>query len=285
MELFIKFVTDNSDKIWTLISVSIGGLVTYFTTSAAEIHKSKIQSQKDNLDHILIPYCTCLEKTIFQIKQIYQENVQSFTINSFDTQINILYDPLIYLEAAKRVYLPQSIRCMLENLKTDVDSFLFNIELDCNNIIKEHNAFFSALIRKYLGLPLSNTVYLVYNENTNSKIKPAIINKFNISLLSNITKVNFFENNSDMKFRSIDLSDDVRNEWYILNCKVSPCTSSNRDLSFRLLDFLEKYKEKESSIINPIIDNSFSGLMLSNIIDELDNMQKKLIKTIDKIAK
>ena len=78
MEELKKFIIDNSAQIWTLISVVVGGIVTYISTSASEHRKNKRQAQKENLEQVLIPYCTCLEQTIARINQIYQEPAELF---------------------------------------------------------------------------------------------------------------------------------------------------------------------------------------------------------------
>lgn len=45
-----NFFINSSSQIWTLISVIIGGLVTYLATSAAEKRKYKRQVQKETME-------------------------------------------------------------------------------------------------------------------------------------------------------------------------------------------------------------------------------------------
>ena len=77
MEELKEFIIDTSTQIWTLVSVVVGGIVTYISTSASEHRKSKKQAQKENLEQVLIPYCTCLEQTIARINQILFPSFQS----------------------------------------------------------------------------------------------------------------------------------------------------------------------------------------------------------------
>lgn len=133
MEEFRKYIIDNSAQIWTLVSVIVGGIVTYFSTSASEKRKNKRQAQKENLEQVLIPYCTCLEQTIAQINKIYQEPTELYAEQSFEKWINTLNEPLMYLEAAKRVFLSQPMRQKLKNYKTTIDTFSTTIEQECMN--------------------------------------------------------------------------------------------------------------------------------------------------------
>lgn len=73
MEVFKKLIIENLSQVWTLISVIIGGAVTYITTSALESKKIKQQLQKENLENVLIPYCTCLENTIEILNIVYKK--------------------------------------------------------------------------------------------------------------------------------------------------------------------------------------------------------------------
>lgn len=45
---FKKFIIDNSAQIWTLVSVAVGGIVTYISTSASEHRKTKDKHKEKN---------------------------------------------------------------------------------------------------------------------------------------------------------------------------------------------------------------------------------------------
>lgn len=71
MDKLIEFLSKNSKEILTLVSVLLGGIITYISTSSVEKRKNKIQAQKEKLEQILIPYCTGLESTIKEINKVY----------------------------------------------------------------------------------------------------------------------------------------------------------------------------------------------------------------------
>ena len=105
MDAFKTFFIDNSAQIWTLISVALGGLVTYIATSAAENRKNKHMAQSEKMTRILIPYCTCLEDTIGTAKEIYGLDDFNKDANFFDKWMHEIKKPLEYLDAGKRVFL------------------------------------------------------------------------------------------------------------------------------------------------------------------------------------
>ena len=111
--MLMDFLTDNSDKIWTLFSVIIGGTVTYISTSSAEKKKNKRQAQKEKLEQVLLPYCTCLELTIHEIDKVYGGNKYLYSGKVLEQWLSNLKKPLEYLAAYKRVYLSKSSREIL----------------------------------------------------------------------------------------------------------------------------------------------------------------------------
>ena len=70
MDKFFELLSDNSSPIWTLLSVIVGGIVTYISTTISETRKNKRQEQKEKVEEVLIPYCTSLEETVAKANNI-----------------------------------------------------------------------------------------------------------------------------------------------------------------------------------------------------------------------
>lgn len=66
MEELKKFIIDNSAQIWTLVSVVVGGIVTYISTSASEHRKNKRQAQKENLEQVLFHIALVLNRLLLE---------------------------------------------------------------------------------------------------------------------------------------------------------------------------------------------------------------------------
>ena len=287
MKQFINFFTENSEQIWTLISVIIGGLVTYISTSAAEARNSKIQSKKDNLDHVLIPYCTCLEETISYINS--SKNFVSS--DSFDKWINILYNPIKYLDAGKRVFLSQSMRKKLENYKSDIENFIITLDREVSTCFSEYKNYIISILEQYKNVPNFDSVTLSFNitnEDIYAKIKSAIINKGLFFLLDNIDTVYFLNSdNPDTSQYSIHISTEIRDQWDSFKCLGQvPSNDDPEDaITFDLLNYLDSFLSNYPSTMHPVIDKTVSSSILTNITNELNCMHKELVKTIDKITK
>lgn len=289
MEELKKFIIDNSAQIWTLVSVVVGGIVTYVSTSASEHHKNKRQAQKENLEQVLIPYCTCLEQTIARINQIYQEPAELFTEHNFEKWISLLGEPLVYLEAAKRVFLTQSMREKLKNYKLTIDTFSTAIEQECTNCLIKYKGYISSKLEQFPNVPTPMLITFSMDKSTNTKVKIAIINKSNLSLINNFSGVDFVKNDDPENYRhtSVTLNEEIRNTWGAINygvMDISDIEDPEVKLACILLDYIEKNISDEREVLSRIIDETQGADMLRGIIDELNEMLNELVKTIDKIT-
>ena len=288
MEELKKFIIDNSTQIWTLISVVVGGVVTYISTSAQEYRKNKRQYQIKNLEQVLIPYCTCLEQTIDCINQIFQESAELFTNQKFEKCINSLSDPLVYLEAAKRVFLPQSMRKKLENYKLSVDTFSTAIEKEYTDCIQKYKNYISSKLENFT----TNYIEIMpdIDKNVNVKVKTAIIKKSNLSLINHLSKIYFITSygSENDQYMDIPLNKDIRDKRDLIRygyIDISDIEDSNIELACSLLDYIEKNITDEREVLNQIIDETQSSNLLRFIIEELNGMIDELLKTIDNITK
>lgn len=286
---FKKFIIDNSAQIWTLVSVVVGGIVTYISTSASEHRKNKRQAQRENLEQILIPYCTCLEQTMARIDEIYQKPYELFAEHNFKKWINSLHEPLIYLDAAKRVFLSQSMREKLKNYKVSVDIFSAVLEQECDNCLSEYKKNISFDLERFPNVPTPMLVMPFMDEATNTKVKIAIINKDDLSLINNIADVHFVTNDDPENFQytSVALNEEIRNTWTKIYCGVmnfSDIKEPDVELACILLDYIEENISYDQELLSSIISETQSANILSGIIDKLSKMQNELVKAIDKIT-
>jgi len=289
----IDFFTKNSTQIWTLLSVVVGGFVSYISTSASEKRKSKRQSQKEKLDLVLIPYCTCLEQTITQIKQIYQQPNKPnklFAELDFEKWENSFKKPLEYLEAAKRVFLSQSMREKLKKYSMKTNAFLTALEQECTDCQITYKNYLSSKLQNFPNVPKSMFISISMDSCTDTIVKTAIINKSNLSLLDNITGIRFVKNDDpeNYRFTYVTLNDDIRETWGAINygvIDISDIEDSEVKLACILLDYIGEKMPDEQIVLSKIIDETQGANALMYIIDELNEMRNELIKTIDKITK
>lgn len=285
-----KFIIDNSTQIWTLVSVVVGGIVTYISTSASERRKNKRQAQKENLEQVLIPYCTCLEQTIAQINKIYQEPTALYAEQNFEEWINTLNEPLVYLEAAKRVFLSQAMRQKLQNYKTTIDTFLIAIEQESTNCLIKYKGYLSSKLQKFPNVPTPMLITFSMDKGTNTKVKIAIINKSNLSLINNFSAIDFVRNDDpeNYQYTSVRLNEEIRNTWGAISygiMDISDIDDPEVELACILLDYIEENISDEQEELNRIIDETQGADILRSIIDELNDMLNELVKSIDKITK
>lgn len=289
MEEIKKFIIDNSSQIWTLISVVIGGLVTYISTSATEKRKNKRQSQKENLEQVLIPYCTCLEETILELNEIYQYPKKISNQNDFESWMSDLNRPLEYLEAARRVYLSKSMRDKLQQYKNVITRFNETLSQECTNCLIKYRHYISKKLEPFPNLPRSMLILFSMDDVTEYKIKIAILTKQEISLLNNFTRIDFVENDDPDNYRctSILINDNIRNSWGAINygvMDISDIGDAEEELACILLDFIDENIKDEKATLNAIIDETSCAENLQTINSLLNEMIKEVIKRIDKIT-
>lgn len=289
MEEFKKFIIDNSAQIWTLVSVAVGGIVTYISTSASEHCQNKRQAQKENLEQILIPYCTCLEQTIARINEIYQKPDELSAEDNFEKWVSLLHEPFVYLEAAKRVFLSQSMREKLQNYKASVDTFSTAIEQECTNCLIKYREYLSSKLVHFPNVPMPMLIMFSMDKVTNTKVKIAIINKSNLSLIDNLADVDFVEDDDPENYQciSVTLNEEIRQTWSTINygaMSISDVEEPEVMLACILLDFIDENIFDEREVLGRIIDETKSASILRGVIDELNEMQNELVKIIDKIT-
>lgn len=135
-------------------------------------------------------------------------------------------------------------------------------------------------------------MYLTFsmNKGTEDEIKVAILNKKDLTLLDNLTTVDFIQNDDpdNYKCNSISLSQSNRETWSAIDygaIDISDVTDPEVELACILLDFIHENISDEKEQLRKIIDDTLSAENMRDIIDTLNEMVKEIIKTIDKVTK
>ncbi len=295
MEKFINFFKENSAQFWTLASVIVGGIITYISTAAAEHRKDKRQTQKDKLGQVLIPYCTCLEQTVAKANQMQQMGLypwdeKTITDQEFEEYLSALNTPSTYLEAAKRAFLSQAMRKKLESYQTAVRDFLITLKDECAKIRVEYENYVLSKLKQFPFASTSENISIIFEKDTDVKIKKAIIKKEGISLIDDFSSVVFLEKDAFERPYSldIDLDDEIKENWRKIDLKlmdISDIEDSDEMLAYNLLDYLYKNTSDEKEALSSIIGKTKSSDKFNGIIEKLNQMIKELNKEIDKITK
>lgn len=289
MESFICFVTENATQIWTLVSVILGGLVTYISTATVEKRQNKRQFQKDNLEQVLIPYCTCLEETISNIERVYVKSAELYTEQGFQKWIDNLKEPLLYLNAAKRVFLSQSMRGKLEDFKSKVKYF--------ETLIREEETICDMKYRKYVCDKLKDFSYVetfMYirvsmEDEISNKIKMGILTKIDLSLFALISYVEFVHKDDDDNYGAtlVCINKEIRDTLGLIEygaLDIDEVDNSEIKLSCNLLGFIHDNFADEGEILTNIIDSTQSAELMSELTDLVNDMKDGVLKIIDKIT-
>ena len=296
MNHFLQFLSQNSEKLWTLFSVIAGGAVTYFSNSASENRKVKKQSQKDNLENVLIPYCTCLEKTIVEIENIHLNEINKKKLlnllykDKFESLCSILEKPLNYLTISKICYLSKKSRNLLEKYEKMIISFKSKLEEEVNSCLKDYYKYLKSILIKFTNLPSSIDIDISTDEITKYKIKLFIIKPGNFSLLENITNIYFIHNDDkeSPEYTCIPFKTSYKNTWQSLNEKLinyDDIHDKDEMLACILMDFIYEHTKNEKDILSNILNNSSGEQLFAEICKMINKMKNTLIKEISTIVK
>lgn len=287
MDEFIKFITDNSEKIWTLISVAVGGIATYFATSGVEKRKESRKSKKEKLTQVLIPFCSCLEETKTDLEKINESTfLNNDLYNTWETNIK---KPLEYSCAKQRVFLSKKTRKYLQTYKDLLLNFQMTVEKESNAMEIKYKHYLVQILSDFTAIPHSFGIQFTMSDSTNLKIRYAITTQKSISLIRNIKSIQFVQNDDPENFKStvINLNEEVWSTWGAIDygaIDIDSIDDPNISLACVLLEFLNKYTQNESQVIVKFGEAKKSNNMLANCKMLIDIMIKRIIKEIDSIA-
>lgn len=285
MDKILTFISNNATQVWTLISVILGGMVTYVSTSMSEKRKNKNLMQREKMEQVLIPYCICIEQAIENIRNFYDEQ----SIAAYQQWINDSDKLIEYLSPSKRVFLSKTSRNLLQNYNNQVDIFKDTLENECKSCLWEYKDHITNILQDFSNIRSSIYIVLSMKDTSENKTKLAILTKKDISLIHDIIGVHFIHNDDEDNHQetTILLTDAYRETWGPINygfMSMDDITDPDEELACVLLEFIAENVSDEKRVLENIIDNTISAELFNELMDKLQEMQKTLIKEIDKIA-
>ncbi|KNZ41382.1 hypothetical protein [Acetobacterium bakii] len=292
----LQFFANSSSQILTLISVLVGGFMTYLSTSSIERYKVRKQDQKANLENILIPYCTRIEETIEIVEGLYQYEIYDLEKISLDVKLDMLNAPLVYLHATKRIYLSESSRKLLTHYKDLLSAFLSKLSEESELCLNKYKSSISAFFQEFdyndgscYDSSLPAIEISVHMKNSSSEmLKFAIIKRSEITLIDEINSVKFVFCDDPANYISkvYDLSEEVRNEYDAV-CREAKDFDQLELKDQEVCDLLKYIAENLSSdkeVLSEKIEKAQSSMLLNSVHKNLEVMKKELLKEIDKVT-
>ena len=193
------------------------------------------------------------------------------------------------MKAAKRVFLSSSMREKLKNYSVSVDTFLATIEQESTDSLIKYREYISSILKHFPNVPPAMLITLCMKEVATTKFKISIMNKSDLSLINNLTCVDFVWNDDPENYQctSITLNEEIRNIWSAINygvMEISDIEEPEVELACILLDYIAENIPDDREELRGIIDKTQGASMLRDIVDELNEMQNELVRTIDKIT-
>lgn len=290
MDNLLLFLAKYTDQLMTILSIVIGGIITYFSTSAAEKRKEKRQFRREKIEQVLIPYCTCIEQTIPEIKKIYDFPYSIINKELFDIWMAQTKTPLSYLNAEKRVYLSKRLRKDLEQYKLQVNLFYETLDNDYLRFRQGYYLCMKNIIMHFPDAPSAMDIHISFKDSAELKIKRAILSQDDISLKDEITEICYIINDDfdNTKHSIIYIKDEYRDTWGLIHYGFGDENDVTDPMEQRTIDFLDYISENidvEKKIIIKILAKMKSNTVLIELREHLDEMRKILINEFDSITK
>ena len=284
LEKIIEFISNNFTPICTLFATIVGGLISYISTSVAENRKNKYSIRREKLTEILVPYCTTIENTIEISKSIYYDDFD-MSINSFKEELE---KPIVYLKAEKRVYLSNKQICLLEQYQKILDDFFQMWEDDYKYISDEYVQCIKPTLLEFPYAPLNPySVEVSFNNQGERLLYLSLIRQIECILIDKIRGVDYILN-ADFD-NPVVVGVDIRDkdiEEYMLSQFNKVIYNTEGYSGIHPIDFLKYISNiTDKGIIIKYIEQTESAEMFLEVINKLKEVNKNVIKEIDRITK
>ncbi len=295
IESMKDYIVNNPSQVWTafftLLSVIVGGAVTYLSTSSAEKRKYRRESQKQKLEQIYIPFCSCVEQTIAKVNELYMSESEQLlcTPEHYESCIKTLKEPAVYLEAAKRAYLTESLRKRLDSYQREVTAFEEQIEQDVIKCKFQYHNYFLKQFNEFHEIDRPMDISIAFSKNTELRLKLAIINRSKISLLLYIQSIDFiiYDDPENYQHKLVLLNNEAREAQGSIKygyMSEDDYPEPEIKLACAVLDYIDDNFDTEIEELAKTIDKTQSADALRSIMDLLYSMKKDMIKMIDDVV-
>lgn len=273
----LKLLASVSPQLITLLSVIIGGLITFFSSFFLEKKRNKWQLKIRNLDIVLIPFCKSIEHILKDVESFQKGHLNHGTLlKSFSTLTD-------YLQVSNNIYLNRNVSIQLANYKDKL--------IQLSNTLESESSTYETSYAEYISKKLVNCTIFgnlevgdiepLFYTNSKEAIKKALLHGTFISLLSNISMIQFSDGNDDPSPLVIDIS---RNNQRIYD-DTSGCVDHDIEQATLLWDYLDAHTFDETETFSTIIEDTKSHLLLISLVEMLDEMHTEQMNEIKKITK
>lgn len=209
------FFSKNLTQIWTIISVIVGGLITYFSTLHIESKKMKMNKRSESATNVVIPCVLCLRDTRNKLISLRDKINHSNDID-LSKELQFLKEPLEFLNDERNYFIPKYLRQNLVLYRKKIKDFSDTLNKDCNYCIGKYSNYISRKLDRYLFNNADCIADTTFSCEIRNNIKLMLVRNRFFSLKNTLEKVNFFinhsDNNSGVSQHYINLDKSTRDE-------------------------------------------------------------------------
>ena len=312
------FFSNYSTQIWTIISVIIGGLITYYSTLHLEYKKIKIKQKSDNTTNVVIPCVLCLRDTIIKLDSLRKKLNYSDDID-LHKELQFLKEPLNFLNDERNYFIPNHLRYDLKLYKKKLKLFSDTLNKECNDYITRYSNYISTKLNGYLFDDSKCIANPCFSSSVDNKVKLMLVKSRFLSLKNTLEQVIFLVEEADINLIlfqehiNLDKStrDEIENIRYAFKNGIDILEDRKRfrdekiavdpyytdicyeedeyydtklRMSAQLLDFIYSSNfNDEPELFSNLKDNLYSHCQFDSLFYFLNNTINKFEKYIDNV--
>ena len=193
------FFSKNSTQIWTIISVIVGGLITYFSTSHIESKKMKMNRRSESATNVVIPCVLCLRDTRNKLISLRNKINISNDIN-LRKELQFLKEPLEFLNDERNYFLPKCLRRKLDSYKDEIESFSDTLNKESDDFIDKYSNYISEKLYGCIFFDYNCIAYPSFSNTIRNNVKLMLVRNSFFSLKNTLEEVNFLLENSNNNY-------------------------------------------------------------------------------------
>lgn len=193
------FFSKNSTQIWTIISVIVGGLITYFSTLHIESKKMKMNRRSESATNVVIPCVLCLRDTRNKLISLRNKINISNDIN-LRKELQFLKEPLEFLNDERNYFLPKCLRRKLDSYKDEIESFSDTLNKESDDFIDKYSNYISEKLYGCIFFDYNCIAYPSFSNTIRNNVKLMLVRNSFFSLKNTLEEVNFLLENSNNNY-------------------------------------------------------------------------------------
>lgn len=292
MDNIIITMVDSIAPLFPLLSVVLGGLITYLVTTTAKKTENKQNAQLVARDTIWIPFCSVVEDMCKFIGADTKRSNQKIDLSSPECTVyrNAIF---LYLDANKRIYLQKKTKPLLEDCYKQLQLYDQVLKSTLTKAEEYYRQHCMEMIEQLPFYKEGNFMDYNFSISDNYQLvnKLYILKEFILSSFEYITGITFIQDDNPDNYENITVNFDnafYHDCWYPLECgdfsEADLDLDDNKRLAILIAEQISERIYKIDEDVRGSIDIGVIDKQYKKVIHSLDTLHKQILEDIDNVS-